>query len=703
MQPDTATYTALYDAKIGIAPNPGTPYFDNDPVFWYENFSFKVESPHKMAQDKPIFEISIPFTSLAPDAFQRKDDAPLKRLKTYFRMMENDTTTYSFTIPTLGRQNEKSNIYDGITVVEYPLSPTGEVREPTTDNDSVYYNNRHTYTLERSHKDTKDKPIVEIGIPLDEIDPDLTVGTDDWQIEEMRALTDAAADFCLRAFAPYLDNLNAALYNRSRPDKENGAYYIYRPKGEVLTRNSAYFALRPQRDYDYLSGCSVLIKNDGIERPPLMCLCFRIQVQLPAKKLKRAMTMVTADLPEAVETFVAELDRAKLMEAVFFAAKQTAIRHEMKQRGIVSFIANGSILPRSKDGISPLDGAVPFRSTPEDEIELCGVRGMGIRQGVTVITGGGYSGKSTLLDAIASGITNHCIGDGRELVLTDESAVSIAAEDGRAVSHLNISPFIRYLPSGSPADFSTAHASGSTSQAANIMEAIQSGAHLLLIDEDRSATNFMIRDSMMKALIRKEPITPFTDRVRELASKGISTILVIGGSGEYLGVSDRVYLMDDYLISDATKTSHEIFSASPASNTVSVQTADLTQTRRFHADRFTSYPEGSHTERLAVSDMGFILIGSERIDIRGLLNIVSDGQLNGIAFILRTMMVSHKPGVALDFDRELDAVYEKIAAEGVHSIHSSFFTEAELFIDLPRKTEVRAAVTRMRNQIVSQC
>lgn len=703
MLTETTTYSRMYDAPIVIDPGFGEPYGDNDAAFYHEGFSFKIESPHKMAQDCPIFEIGIPADILVPDDFHTencsagKDDAHLKRLKTYLRMMENDTTTYSFK----GPNGQKHDIYDGYTIVEYPLSPEGEEREPTTDNDPTYYDNRRTYTLERSHKDAKDCPIVNIGIPLDEIssdgmDPNLTIGAEDCRIEEMRAMADAAADSCLRAFAPYLDTLNGILYNRSRPDKENGAYYLCCPGGEVLTRNSAYFALQPQRDYDYLSGYSVLIKNDGIPRPPLMCLCFRIQVQLPYKKLKRAITMLTSDLPEAVELFVAELDRTKLSEAVSLAAKQTAIRRAMKERGIVSFIANGSILPRAKGGILPMSDAVPFRSTPEDEIELCGVRGMGIRQGVTVITGGGYSGKSTLLDAIAAGIYNHHAGDGRELVLTDPTAVSIAAEDGRAVSLLNIAPFIKALPGGSTDSFYTEHASGSTSQASNIMEAIDDGAKLLLIDEDRSAANFMIRDSKMKALIQKEPITPFTDRVRELASRGVSTILVIGGSGEYLGAADKVYLMDDYIIRDVTAHAAEIWQRSDSEITPAPP-ADWSQSRRLLSEGFTSYPENSHTERLEVSDMGFILLGDERVDIRGLYNIVSDAQLNGIAFILRTMMISHKPEEKLNFDAELDAVYERIAAEGVHSVFSSFFTTAGLFIDLPRKAEVRAVVHRMRH------
>lgn len=201
----------------------------------------------------------------------------------------------------------------------------------------------------------------------------------------------------------------------------------------------------------------------------------------------------------------------------------------------------------------PKRDAVLFHSVPEDEIEVCGIRGMGIRRGVTVITGGGYSGKSTLLEAISAGVYDHVAGDGRELCITDRTAMGILAEDGRSIKNVNIAPFIRWIPGNDTLHISTERASGSTSQAANIMEAVAIGSTLLLIDEDKSATNFMIRDALMRRLVKKEPITPFTERVRELYEQcGVSTILVIGGSGEYLSVADRVYLMEDYRIFDVT-------------------------------------------------------------------------------------------------------------------------------------------------------
>ena len=148
------------------------------------------------------------------------------------------------------------------------------------------------------------------------------------------------------------------------------------------------------------------------------------------------------------------------------------------------------------------------------------------------------------------GIYSHIPGDGREYVATDPKAVKIRAEDGRFVEKVNISPFIKSLPLlRDTLRFSTDNASGSTSQAANIMEALEMGARVLLIDEDTSATNFMIRDRRMQELVQKahEPITPFIDKVRQLyQDQRVSTILVMGGSGDYFEAADTVIWMNNY-------------------------------------------------------------------------------------------------------------------------------------------------------------
>lgn len=589
----------------------------------------------------------------------------MKRLKNKLLSMETDTKTYS-------------QMYDGAMLVfdpERPLDP------PQSQFDPVYYNESIGFKITATHKLAQDKPTVTIIIPTE------LLGINDYN--------KASADFCLRALSPYLDELNDELYNKSRPDEENGKYYYCKLNGEVIVRNSAYFAVCPQKDYVNIGGSSVSLLPRGSAPQPKMCICITIQVQLPKRKLKKAIQMLCHDLPNAIDRFVADFDKAGLLSAISLQKIQNNIREYLRTSEYCAFIANGSILPREKGSDLPMKNAIPFVSTKEDTLELFGVKGMGIKRGVTIITGGGYSGKSTLLDAIASGIYDHILGDGRELCITDETGVTICAEDGRCVKNLNISPFIKWLPNASPVDFSTAHASGSTSQASNIMEAIDNGARVLFIDEDRSATNFMIRDKTMRKLIEKEPITPFTDRVRELYyDMGISTILVIGGSGEYLRVADKVYMMDEFMLYDVTERSKALM-ALYQSEAICVSPASYKQSKILLSKGFSSYPRGATSERLVVSDMGFIIVGDERIDIRGLYDIVTERQLVALGFIIRHLEITNRDEI-IDIKKKVDKLYSKIEEEGLDTIYSSYFTTCERFFDLPRRQEIYALINRMR-------
>ena len=270
-------------------------------------------------------------------------------------------------------------------------------------------------------------------------------------------------------------------------------------------------------------------------------------------------------LPRCVENslFFQRLDERRLREAVFLAEDQTAIRDYLRREGLTAFVANGSVLPR-KSGVSdlPLKDSIPFVSPASLERELAlphrgALRGMAIPRGITLIVGGGYHGKSTLLEALQTGVYNHIAGDGREYVITDDTAVKLRAEDGRSIRNVNISLFINDLPNKKDTTcFSTPDASGSTSQAAGVVEGIEAGTGLFLIDEDTSATNFMVRDDFMQQVIsrEKEPITPFLERARDLYEKaGISTVLVAGSSGAFFYIADHILQMDCYRPVDITE------------------------------------------------------------------------------------------------------------------------------------------------------
>ena len=303
----------------------------------------------------------------------------------------------------------------------------------------------------------------------------------------------------------------------------------------------------------------------------------RVRVGLPARGRRilgrEAWALLAEDLPQ-LETAL-DLDAAAIDDLaahVDSVLAQRALRRGLVERGLVGFIADGSVLPRTS-GVdqAPLGGAVPFRSPPSLRVQLptpAGeVTGMGVPAGVTVLVGGGFHGKSTVLQALQRGHLDHVPGDGREGVVALPDGVKIRAEDGRRVEKVDVSAFLGELPGGrSTAPFSTDDASGSTSQAAALVEAIEAGARLLLLDEDTSATNLLVREARMRALIPadREPITPLVERVRQLhADRGVSTVLVVGGVGDYLAAADTVILMDGWLPADVTERARELLPDRP--------------------------------------------------------------------------------------------------------------------------------------------
>ena len=307
----------------------------------------------------------------------------------------------------------------------------------------------------------------------------------------------------------------------------------------------------------------------------------RFRIGLPAQgrqaRGREAIALLTTDVPAVVGQSLraGSVGHQDILQHALTNEDADALRTELGARHWAAFVAEGAKLAR-KSGVDdrPLlgDTAVPFSApaglTEEVELPNAGtIRGMAIPRGVTLIVGGGYHGKSTLLRAIERGVYNHCHGDGRESVVTDDSAVKVRAEDGRSVAGVDISAFIGTLPQGQDTrSFSTLNASGSTSQAAGIVEALEAGATTLLIDEDTAATNFMIRDRRMQALVPKEgePITPLVDRVRSLwESRGVSCVIVLGGSGDYLDVADTVVAMRDFRPFDVTADARRVASELP--------------------------------------------------------------------------------------------------------------------------------------------
>ena len=450
---------------------------------------------------------------------------------------------------------------------------------------------------------------------------------------------------------------------------------------------------------EILERTSVLIKEDKIE--------VRFEMGMPARGRrimgKAAQKIIFEQLPKIVEKSILydNLNKESLKEQIILVLDQEYIRKVLKGKGLVAFVANDSILPR-ENGISdkPMKNAVKFKSPERFEITLNlpsgkKVSGMGIPKGITLIVGGGYHGKSTLLAALERGIYNHIAQDGREFIISETDAVKIRAEDGRNVEKVNISGFINNLPGNKDTrTFSTENASGSTSQAANVAEALEYGTSLLLIDEDTSATNFMIRDGRMQKLVakEKEPITPFIDRVKELYDNfGVSTILIVGGSGDYFDVANHVIMMDEYVPKDVTEKAKKIAKSDENKREFSPNDKFQGITQRIPLKK--SFSQSGKLDKTKAKGKYSILYGKELIDISGLEQLVDDSQTNCIA-----VMIDYFKNKVLDekltLSQAADRIYEKIEKDGLDSISSYVGHPGNLA--LPRKQEFCGAVNRYR-------
>ena len=353
-------------------------------------------------------------------------------------------------------------------------------------------------------------------------------------------------------------------------------------------------------------------------------------------------------------------------------------------------MADGAILPR-ESGISQkkMEGAVPFESPESLAVTLQlphggMLRGMGIRRGITVIAGGGFHGKSTLLKALERGVYNHIAGDGREYVITDETAFKLRAEEGRSIHEENISMFINHLPTkADTTNFTTENASGSTSQAANTVEALAAGSTVLLIDEDTSATNFMVRDDRMAQLVsdEKEPITPFIRKIRSLYQDlGVSTILVAGSSGDYLSAADTVLQMDCYRAYDVTEKAHAL--------------AQELKEEKADAARWLRKPvRKKEIEKIRVHGWDSLSIDKSEIDLRYLEQVVDESQTAALGYIIQYILTKIADGRKTP-DALAEEIAKKLDAEGILSITPKNYSAGPSA--MVRKQEILACLCRYR-------
>lgn len=484
----------------------------------------------------------------------------------------------------------------------------------------------------------------------------------------------ALQDHLLRRFGAL-----AADASRRTGSGKSGLITISRPGQEILERSACHIAA------------------DG-------SVTVRFHIGFPAHGRtidgKSLISILSNDLPQIVHQslFCSALDPAALRQVLELADDQQYIRGQLASRGLVAFLADGSILPR-ESGVSqrPMRGAVPFQSPASLSVTLDlphrgPVTGMGIPHGITLIVGGGFHGKSTLLQALERGVYPHIPGDGRELVITDERAVKLRAEDGRSIVRTDISMFIGDLPGGKNTScFSTENASGSTSQAAATVEALEAGASALLIDEDTSATNFMVRDELMQQVITagQEPITPYIDRARELYERfGVSTVLAAGSSGAWFTPADVIIQMDTYVPYDITARAKEA-AAGFGSQIRTLRPASRLPERIPLAD--SSFRGGRLKTRTSGTD-GFS-IDRETTDLRCLEQLTDSEQTASLARLL-VYAEKHLMDGTRTFPQILDALENLLTKKGPEgAIDSGYLTSGLAGV---RRQDILAAFARCR-------
>ena len=497
------------------------------------------------------------------------------------------------------------------------------------------------------------------------------------------------ADFCLREFVRQTDEISLTQYSVTGKAKYTGAIYIYHPGPRILLRNVSY------------------IRNGCLE------IMFRIQFPVLMKEKhyvvsgRASSKIVKKDLARAIRNFIDQFDIGMYEESLAVYKRQQEIRVLLDEQKYLGFVANGSILPRG-EGEQPLEGAVPFVSPKEDEVEIelsdgFILKGMAIREGVNVITGGGYSGKSTFLDSVLDGIYDHVQGDGREYCIARSNSCKIMAEEGRCISNLDISAFITKTEKLNTEIFSTQDASGSTSQAANIIEAVSFGCKTLFIDEDRTATNFMICDARMKSLIPNDPVIPFTDSVRQIYDEvQVSTILIIGGSSEYLDIADHIYLMTDYRIANITLRAGNTVKEQNADNMLNTEAPHWIQRRYVYHGTMGTYIRDDVTQRIRenLEICGKeILIGNYKFESAKIDTIITKAQLTTAALLIRAVLTSQSP--CFDIYEEMIKIYIKLFREGFDFIGTDKFV-IEPDMELPNMQDVLFALSRIRGPEVME-
>lgn len=568
-----------------------------------------------------------------------------------------------------GHTQEKNYLHKLYTDRQVYISSVSSAEQPVAE-EKIYYYKELSFQFMGTGFRTMEKLVMFIFIP-EKVLP---------YREFLKECSIAYEDFLLYTISDSVNQLSEKYKNDRKNSREKADFSMQTVTSVIQRRNGCSYFEEKEEFRLRVNFCVPLINEK------------RVNGKAAFKNVREVLDIISDCLTG--------IDKTELLEHIQLYLRQFAIRNYLKEYDFVAFIANGSILPREGESDLPMNDAKPFFSPKENEIEISlpdgsSLTGMGIKKGITVITGGGYSGKSTLLNSLEAGIYHHRKGDGREYVITERTACKIYAEDGRYINNMDISPFFSFLPEEkNRTHFSTKRASGSVSQAVNILECLYAGSSLFLIDEDTSAANFMIHDKHMRMLVKQEPIIPFTDRIMEIKNMGYSVILVIGGSSEYLRYADQVLLMEDYQAINKTEYVKKIVTKTVAawSQRGDYGKYQWTENRYLSSNHLKN--DFYYSKTVKIENARYIQIDDFLADITKMTAIISDEQINSLAFLLERLLMEareEKEDLIQKCRNNVDKLFLQAVDAMLINTH-----KYELWLEEIRGIDLFMAVSRMR-------
>jgi predicted ABC-class ATPase len=425
----------------------------------------------------------------------------------------------------------------------------------------------------------------------------------------------------------------------------------------------------------------------------------RLSVLIPTQRGRldgqAFQTVFFDDLPMVVQDALiyCNMDTAEVEVFVGLMEDADQLRQSLPARGLIGFVASGSLVARLPGSDQP-DVAAERTITVDPSLLVSldtphrgAVEGLGINSGITLILGDAFSGRIELMRALASGIYNHVPGDGREYIVTMPDSVYIPAEPGRSVHRVDIGSL---LPEE---DYSTASAGACHAQAATLIEALEAGARVILLDEADACPGFLGGDDRVDRLLgNASGITPLSARVRQMAQElGVSTIVAGNVSvSSFIPVADTILAVRDGVITDITREAKDAFDGVSVAAVPEYDFTRLIETARWVVPSSIDASIGRHDGVIGIEDGWQIRFGRYTIDLGSNCQIADAQQALTLGLIIEYARQRYLDK-ARPMRELLDLVERDLSMEGLEQV------TRELRGDLarPRRYEIAAALNRL--------